>query len=278
MLDLELDLAQASLVFLDVETTGLDPSEGDRVCEIALVRYEHGQAQDALHQLINPQRPVSLGAFRVHGLSDEMLRDAPPFAHVAQDVLELLHDAVLVGHNTPFDLGFLAAELGRLGLRLPPLIALDTLRLARRAYRLPSYALGAVAQALGIAIAGQTHRAMQDVLLTRGVWERLVADLCPLGLRSIGDFLRAQGGELNFAQPVPIEAPPAIQRALQENLLLRLRYLAESGQETERIVRPLAVMDYGGHATLVAHCLLRDARRHFRLDRILELELITDWR
>ena len=274
MLDLELSIDDAPLAFLDVETTGLSPNYGDRVCEVAILRCQGEEVLDSLQQLVNPQRPMGAGAFAVHGITEEMLRDAPPFAQVAEDVLELLEGAVLVGHNTPFDLGFMAEELGRLGLSLPPLVALDTLRLARRLYRLGSYSLGPVAEALGVDVRGHAHRAMNDVLLTRAVFQRLVDDLWREGLRTVNDLLRAQGGMLEFARAPTLDIPPLIQEALRERLLLHLRYLAENGVETDRLVRPITVSDRGGTISLVAHCYLRDALRAFRLDRILEMDLV----
>jgi len=274
MLDLTLSLDDVPLAFLDVETTGLAPNYGDRVCEVAILRCRGEEVLDSLQQLINPQRPMGAGAFAVHGIADEMLRDAPPFEQVAEDVLELVEGAVLVGHNTPFDLGFLAEELGRLGLSLPPFVALDTLRLARHAYRLRSYSLGSVAEALGVDVRGHAHRAMSDVLLTRAVFQRLVDDLWREGFRTINDLLRAQGGMIEFARAPTLDIPPLIQEALRERLLLRLRYLAENGVETDRLVRPITVSDRGGTISLVAHCYLRDALRAFRLDRILEMDLV----
>jgi len=274
MLDLDLSIDDAALAFLDVETTGLAPNYGDRVCEVAILRCRGEEVLDSLQQLINPQRPMGAGAFAVHGIADEMLRDAPPFEQVAEDVLELVEGAVLVGHNTPFDLGFLAEELGRLGLSLPPFVALDTLRLARHVYRLRSYSLGSVAEALGVDVRGHAHRAMSDVLLTRAVFQRLVDDLWREGCRTINDLLRAQGGMIEFARAPTLDIPPLIQEALRERLLLRLRYLAENGVETDRLVRPITVSDRGGTISLVAHCYLRDALRAFRLDRILEMDLV----
>jgi len=139
---------------------------------------------------------MGAGAQAVNGLADEDLVDAPLFAQVADRVLAILDGAVLVGHNTPFDLGFLAAELGRLGIRQAEPVALDTLRLAKYSYRLPSYALHRLAAALGVDIAGQAHRAMHDVLLTRTVFSQLQDFLYTQGIRTLGDYVRAQGGHI----------------------------------------------------------------------------------
>jgi DNA polymerase-3 subunit epsilon len=273
--DLRDDIRDVPLVFLDVETTGLSPARGDRVCEIALLRTRGEEVLDGVQQLVNPGRSMGMGAQAVHGITAEMVRDAPPFADVAERVLGLLSDAVLVGHNTRFDMGFLVSELDYAGRCLPEIMALDTLLLARSCYRLRSYSLGRLAEALQVEVHGRSHRAMVDVLLTRGVFWRIVADLAPDGPCSLADLATLQGAWIVPSEPDP-DIPPAIRRALAERRLLWLRYRSEGGQESERFVRPLGVHNYGGRLLLVAHCLLKDARRSFRLDRIIEVELIED--
>ena len=267
---------EAPLAFVDVETTGLSPA-WDRVCEVAILRCEGDEVIDALQRLVNPQRPMGQGALRVHGISDDMLRDAPLFSQVARHVMELFEGAVLVGHNIPFDLGFLDEELRRLGLAMPTVIALDTLRLARACYRLPSYSLGRVAAALEVDLSAQEHRAMGDVLTTRSVFQRLNRDLASRGALSVGAYVDIQGGTLGYERTPSYDVPPAIREALCGNRLLHLRYRAEDGTETERVVRPLGVSVFSGRALLVAHCYLRDATRYFRLDRILGADVIVEF-
>jgi len=278
MFDLSSPICEIPLVFLDVETTGLRPQWGDRVCEVAMLRVQRGEVVDALQQLVNPQRPMDPRAYAVHGIGDDLLRDAPLFAEVAGDVADLLCGAVVIGHNIPFDLSFLGAEFARARRELPVSVALDTLRLARRHYQFARYALGAVAQALQVSVNGQGHRAMVDVLATRGVFERIADDLWPLGVRTVAQFIAAQGGDVNgvpsMARVPSLDVPELIQEALREGRLLYIRYLSERGEQTERLVRPLNVFDSGGELILSAHCQLRNALRHFRLDRIVDMELV----
>src|SRR5512144_2878005 len=99
--------------YLDVETTGLSTWFGDRICEIAVLRCEGDNILGSFDSLVNPDRPISPGAARVNGLSDSDLLGAPRFAEVAERVLALIQDAVIVCHNVPFDLGFVSNELGR---------------------------------------------------------------------------------------------------------------------------------------------------------------------
>lgn len=161
-------LSPHTLVYLDVETTGLSPWFGDRICEIALVRCVGEEVVDQFDSLLNPQRPLSPGAARVNGLSDDDLRNAPRFAEIAESLLPLLDESVIVCHNVPFDLGFLSSELGRVNRQLPAILTLDTLEIARRYFDFDSNSLQSIARRLDIEVTG-AHRALDDVFTTREV-------------------------------------------------------------------------------------------------------------
>ncbi len=121
-------------IVLDTETTGLDPYQGDRVVEIGCVELFKGfPTGQTFHVYINPERDMPAGAFAVHGLSSEFLRDKPLFADIVDDFVTFIGDAPLVIHNAAFDIAFLNAELER---AKRPIIdrarLVDTLLLARR--------------------------------------------------------------------------------------------------------------------------------------------------
>ena len=123
-------------IVFDTETTGLDPYQGDRLVEIGCVELVNGFATgNSFHYYLNPQRDVPDGAFQVHGLSAEFLKDKPLFADVCDEFLAFVADAPLIAHNAMFDLGFINAELERCkraALQRDRLV--DTLMLARRRY------------------------------------------------------------------------------------------------------------------------------------------------
>jgi DNA polymerase III epsilon subunit family exonuclease len=275
-MDLSRPIDDVPIAFCDVETTGLDPGRGDRVCEIAVLRCLNGQIVDSFQHLVNPQRPVSRGAYAVHGIGEDELREAPPFSEVVDDVVSLLEGAVFVGHNAPFDLGFLSKELSLSRTVFSPKVALDTLRLARKQYVSSSYSLNHLARSLNVRVVGRAHRAMVDVLLTRGVFRRLVDDLRPAGLSRLQDYVDAQGGNLAPQDCSVAQARPVVWKALQEGKLVHLRYRSMSGAETERTVRPIDVVERGARAYLTGYCFLRDAERTFRLDRIVEADLLDN--
>ena len=123
-------------IVFDTETTGLDPYQGDRLVEIGCVELVNGfPTGQVFHRYLNPERDMPDGAFQVHGLSGEFLKDKPRFSEVCEELLEFLGDAPLVAHNAMFDLGFLNSELERCKKMLLQRDRLvDTLMLARRRY------------------------------------------------------------------------------------------------------------------------------------------------
>jgi len=162
------------LVFLDLETTGLNPGPGswhDRICEIAALRFTGSDECDRLVTLINPQRPIPPDATAIHQITDDMIREAPTFLQVIPELRRVVADATLVIHNAPFDLGFLRAEFQRHGDAWQERPVVDTLILARRQLPTSRHSLPGLARALGIQPGG--HRALGDVLTMKAVYEHL---------------------------------------------------------------------------------------------------------
>lgn len=123
-------------IILDTETTGIGHEKGHRVIEIGCVELvDRKLTGNHYHTYLNPQREVDAGAFRVHGISSEFLKDKPLFKDIMPDFLNFVADSELIIHNAPFDLGFLNAELqkARKNLILDEYCRiLDTLELARK--------------------------------------------------------------------------------------------------------------------------------------------------
>ena len=104
-------------VFLDTETTGLDPNQGHRIIEIAAVEINNRQlSENQFHIYVNPERDIDAAAQEVHGITLEFLKDKSLFQDIAEDFLNFIQGSELIIHNAPFDIAFLNMELGRIGL------------------------------------------------------------------------------------------------------------------------------------------------------------------
>ena len=167
-------------IVLDTETTGIDPKTGDRLIEVGAVELlNHIPTGRTFHKYCNPQRAVSEGAFKVHGLSDTFLSDKPLFSEIADALVEFCGDARLVIHNAPFDVGFLNMEYARLGAKAPPPIVLDsvvdTLPMARRKHPGAPANLDALCSRYGIDTSRRTkHGALLDAQILAEVYIELL--------------------------------------------------------------------------------------------------------
>lgn len=265
-------LIETKFTYLDVETTGLNPYFGDRICEIALLKCEGSREINSFQSLINPGYPVSPGASAINGITDGMLKDAPYFKDIVPQVLNLLEDTVIVCHNARFDLSFLALQLSGLGLPTLRNFVVDTLLLARRCYRFPSNALGNIARILGLSIVRE-HRALDDVYLTKSILDFFITDLKKSEIRTLNDLLQLQGENISFPEIKEISLPPAIEEAIGSGKKLKIKYIASNGEETLRVIEPIEVNASEDYLYLRAWCDLRKEQRTFRFDRIIEMKL-----
>ncbi|GAB4146412.1 MAG: DNA polymerase III subunit epsilon [Sphingomonadales bacterium] len=164
-------------IVLDTETTGFDPYEGHRVVEIGCVELVN-LLPTGLHfqAYLNPERPMPLEAFQVHGLSDGFLADKPLFAAIAQDFLGFIgEDARLIAHNADFDMRFINWELQNAGLPALPMSRVrDTVSMARRALPGMRVTLDNLCRRFNIDLsARQKHGALLDAELLAEVYLEL---------------------------------------------------------------------------------------------------------
>ncbi|NCG20994.1 MAG: hypothetical protein GWP91_18450 [Rhodobacterales bacterium] len=156
------------IVAFDVETTGLEPFNGDRVIEVGLVQMyldDDGTVAERIDHsfLINPGIPIPHAVVKLTGISDSDVADKPPFDEVAEKIYEVLSGAITVAHNYTFDLAFLSQEFKREDMRWPePMAEVDTLALSRICFPdARSHRLGEVCSRMGIPLEN-AHRATDD--------------------------------------------------------------------------------------------------------------------
>jgi DNA polymerase-3 subunit epsilon len=162
-------------IFLDTETTGLDPAQGHRVIEIAAVEVVNRRlTKNHFHAYLNPDREIDPGAQQVHGITLEFLQDKPRFADIVGDFLDFIAGGELVIHNAPFDVGFLDHELGMLGMagiRQSCAGIVDTLRMAKDMRPGQRNNLDALCRHFGVDNSSRTlHGALLDAELLADVY------------------------------------------------------------------------------------------------------------
>lgn len=175
-------IAEARFVALDLETTGFAAYGGDAIVQVALLEY-HGLEPTGreLCSLVRPPIPIPRRATEIHGIDDEMVRDAPRIETLLDEIIPFLDEAVIVGHHVTFDVRFLNRVLLRaLHCRLPhPLVDTMLLYLSRTG-RLGHHELGEVAEDCGVSTRGR-HDARGDAAMAAGILARLAAPAAEAG-------------------------------------------------------------------------------------------------
>ena len=164
-------------VFLDTETTGLSFNEGHKIVEIACIETKDLiPTGKVFHRLINPNRSMPNEAFKVHGFSEEFLKDKDTFDIIADEFLNFVKDKKIIIHNAPFDLGFLDGELGLLKKeKMDRKLVIDSLEVARNKFPGTSNSLDALCKKFNIDLSRRTkHNALLDCELLREVYINLL--------------------------------------------------------------------------------------------------------
>ncbi len=262
---------ETEFIAFDLETTGLDPTQA-RIVEIGAVRFRgDGTVLGKFQQLVNPACQIPTCVIWIHGITNQMVAGAPDISGVLPRFLEFLGDrpVVMMAHNARFDLGFLSAALGRLGLAGPRHPVIDTCTLARCRLSLPDYKLETIGRHLRL-IETEEHRALADAILLKNVFAHL-----------IGKRPAITGTDELYALTVPLgftktggapDAPPAgyegLWEAMEAGQPVEIKYLGGSTPGAIRLITPLEIKHARGQMYVSAYCHESRCDKTFRLDRI----------
>jgi DNA polymerase-3 subunit epsilon len=185
-------LRELAFTVFDTETTGLEPSRGDKIIQIGATRVVAGKPrrQDAFEQLVDPERSLPEAGIAVHGIRPEMLRGQPPITSVLPAFHAFAADSVLVAHNAAFDMRFLQLAEPDCGVHFT-MPVLDTLLLSAVLHpNQESHRLEAIAERLGVPVLGR-HTALGDAIVTAEVFARMIPLLEAAGIRTLAQALEA---------------------------------------------------------------------------------------
>ena len=192
-------LSDLSFAVFDLETTGLEPGLGDEIVSIGAVRVRDGQVirEDHFFSLVDPGRRVPAASTRIHGITPAMVAGQPRIEAVLPLFLEFVGDSVPVAHVASFDLAFINPRLERLGR--PPLgngAVLDTLLLTYSLFpNWDGYNLEEIAARFEVRVVGR-HTSLGDALATAEIFLRLLVVLEQRGVKTLGELLKLQGGDV----------------------------------------------------------------------------------
>ncbi len=265
-LDQETPLSELTFCALDLETNGTNPLFHE-IIEIAAIKFSlrHG-IEDMYHRLVCPAGHISEESTALHGITGEMVSNAPAIGEVGESLFEFIDDSILVIHNAGFDITFLNHGLGG----LPVFMSVDTVSISRSAFAfLQNHRLGTVCEHLGLKI--DHHRALPDAYGCMLVFNESIKKLDSAGRWRLSELSTCcgplQGAGLK-ARDRFIRQKKRRQAAAGARRVM-IHYLGSSGEVTERVIDPVEIIRFGSRNYLRAYCHLRHEMRFFRTDRIM---------
>lgn len=270
-------LTAQDFIAFDTETTGLNAAF-HRIVEIGAVRFRLSDDDfQKFSTLVNPDRPMPPEVIPIHGITGQMVADAPLAETALAQFAEFCgDDAILLAHNAPFDLSFLACESDRTGIPIPPLPVLDTVAIARVFFPgLVSYSLELLTRTLELA-PSQEHRALADALLVRTLFQTGMATRDDLV--TVDDLLSAF--MVDYAHRYSAKAtelPPHLedfQVAVEQKLRIEIEYRSAGGTTETRVIRPFLIQSRQSVLYITAFCERAKAERTFRTDRIIRFRTL----
>ncbi len=268
-------------IAFDTETTGLYPGY-DQVVEIAACRFRDGEICDTFQTLVNPGRDIPPETIDIHGITDEMVRDAPGGDEAVRNFLEYIGNDPLLAHNAPFDERFISFNCHKYDIPAPGNLIYDTLQLSRRLFpELQSHGLASLTGIFQIPHEVK-HRGMPDVIGTRGVFLQCLDRLERNNIGTRAEFDRWYGNPIYFSPEkynllitLSDEYKP-LKNAVEKGECLEVVYEDRSGSRTKRTIHPQGLYVAYGNLYVTAYCYLRKANRNFKLERIHAFRVVPD--
>ncbi len=242
-------LANEKYVFFDLETTGLNPLQGDKIVEIAVIKTHKGKVIDTFSTMINPEMPIPESATKINNITNDMVKDSPVFDNdFCSKIIDQIQDSILIAHNASFDLGFLSIELGRNGITFERWKSIDTLKIANKLFAGQKNKLENIMRRYNIMPDGTLHRAFSDTDILRKIYFELIEE-SEIRSMNIDEMLKEFGYQGNNVQRF---IPAIIREAIIEKKILNGQYRTRDNNLMDLSVLPISSVWYDGKWYLFA--------------------------
>lgn len=293
---LDQDINEVTFVIIDTETTGLKARFRDRIIEIGAIKMLNGQVIDQISSLINPLRPLALGAYNVNKIEHTTLESAPVFEKFSSQFLNFIKDSVIVAYNAPFDIAFLEKELYLLNINVnfhlstPPTktrinylefqdspisqkhnlnstynhyYVVDVLILIRNIFpNLPMYKQSFVSNYLGITNK-PTHRALNDAYTTMQIFNITTEILKNFGFKKLKELIYPD----NLYNKISFERTEKLNSAILNKKRISIEYISTDG------IRHYNVLPLNFDTDkIMLEAIIDNNSKYFFLDKILKVD------
>lgn len=278
----EKSLKELDFVVFDLETTGLFPVSS-KIIEIGAVKFNLNGKIDSFETLIDPEILIAQDSILIHGITDDMVKNKPFVKDIIPQFFDFIKDTVVIAHNSAFDAGFISYNASKNDLVTPDNIILDTLTLSKKYIKNPpNYKLGTLIDFLNIDIPQDKsfHRALFDAECSMNLFFEIVKSTTDKENTKLKDFI-TNSKKNSFASVIEDNSTfeissdyDSIKNAIKDNTKLNIEYKRFDGEVSKRDITPISFIKVNKKIYLEAYCHLRNEKRSFRLNKILDFCLI----
>jgi DNA polymerase-3 subunit epsilon len=263
-----------SIIAFDTETSGAYPIESE-IIELGAVKWQNGKVIDRFQTLLKPSQPLQPDNIKIHGITNEMVADAPLMKTEILKFCEFIEGSVLLAHHAPFDLGFLTLDLEKEGLQFPKNIHFCTSLLSRALINTTNHKLQTLIKELQLD-GGAAHRAYDDANACLQVFmkclEKLESDT------SLGRLQDVQKKELSWDKYRIFSSGNqkliTLAKACQKQTSINIVYEGGQTKSKSRPIKPFGIVRNPDGDYVYAECGLEFTRKRFFVDKILDYELV----
>ncbi len=265
-----ISLYDAEFCALDLETSSINPFTG-KIIEIGIIKFKLNSQIKEFSTLINPKLKIPEDVIKIHGITDEMVKDSPYFEDIIDKVSSFLEGIPLVIHNPQFDMAFIQMEYYRSGKKFPFLEAYDTVSLSRKTFnQLNNYKLNTICDYLNITL--NHHRALSDAYGCMQIFRNIIKRQDKRKNWTFTELNNIHGNIEKSEYIKELDKKFCRGGEIKKGKICLIQYCDSQGQLTERKILPKKIYQRGKQTVIIAHCYLRKEERFFKAKRINKID------
>lgn len=261
------------IVAFDTETSGAYPIESE-IIELGAVKWQNGQVVGKFQALLKPSKELTPENIRIHGITNEMVKDSPLMSTQIAEFCSFIDNSVLLAHHAPFDLGFLTIEIEKNGLQLPNTFNFCSSLLSRALLTTTNHKLQTLIKELEL-VGGDAHRAYDDAYACLQVFLKCAEKLGESP--NLDRIMQVQKKDLHWKNyqvlGIGNQKVTSLIKAMQEQRSISIIYEGGQSKNKTRPIKPMGIVRNPDGDYISAECGLDFQRKRFYLEKIREVEL-----
>lgn len=262
------------VVAFDTETSGPYPLESE-IVELGAVKWYQGKVIGQFQTLLKPSKPMNAENISIHGITNEMVADAPLMSEKILPFCEFIQDSLLIAHHAPFDLGFLAPEIEKAGLQFPSNVHYCSSLISRALLHTTNHKLQTLVKELNL-VGGDAHRAYDDAYSCLQVFIKATEKISDgASLAKLKEVQCKKMGWIDYSlYNKPSEHIKTLVDAIHKQKTIQIVYQGGQSKNKLRPITPKGIVRNPDGDFVHAECGLDNQRKRFYLSKIVDIELV----